>query len=93
MLIGLAEIGHNLIIWLRNQLSQAQVGQVGAKVAEYGIKRWVRDWLGLKGQLSFKGGRIVKVPGPKRHELSRQFKTVLVGWASQSGVRLILYQT
>ncbi len=88
MLIGLGQLAHNLIMWQCQQLSEHE-----PKVAEYGIKRWVRDWLGMGGRLSFQDGQIVKVRLPKRHEVSRQFKSVLKQWASQSGVRLILRQT
>lgn len=88
MLIGLAQLAHNLIMWQREQLSGNE-----PKVAEYGIKCWVRDWLGMGGRLTFQDGQIVKVRVPKRHEVSRQFKSVLKQWASQSGVRLILRQT
>lgn len=88
MLIGLAQLAHNLIMWQRGQLSAK-----APKVAEYGIKCWVRDWLGMGGRLSFQAGQIVKVRVPKRHELSRQFKLVLKQWAAQSGIRLILRQT
>jgi hypothetical protein len=88
MLIGLGQIAHNLIVWQRYELSKEE-----AKIAEYGIKCWVRDWLGLGGRLTFKGGQIVKVRLPLRHELTRQFESALSEWASQSGVRLILRQT
>ena len=88
MLIGLAQLAHNLIMWQCKQLSENE-----PKVAEYGIKCWVRDWLGMGGRLTFQDGQIVKVRVPKRHEVSRQFKSVLKQWASQSGVRLILRQT
>ena len=88
MLIGLAQLAHNLIMWQRERLSENE-----PKVGEYGIKCWVRDWLGMGGRLTFQAGQIVKVRVPKRHEVSRQFKSVLKEWASQSGVRLILRQT
>jgi hypothetical protein len=87
MLIGLAQMAHNLIMWQRQKLSENE-----PKIAEYGIKCWVRDWLGMGGRVSFQGGQIVKVRVPKRHEVSRQFKAVLKEWASHSGVRLILRQ-
>jgi ribulose bisphosphate carboxylase small subunit len=87
MLIGLAQLAHNLIMWQRHQLSENE-----PKVGEYGIKCWVRDWLGMGGRLTFQGGQIVKVRVPKRHEVSRQFKSALKKWATQSGVRLILRQ-
>jgi hypothetical protein len=40
MLILLAQLAHNLIVWARGWLSALE-----SKLAEYGIKRWVRDLL------------------------------------------------
>jgi hypothetical protein len=88
MLIGLAQLAHNLIMWQREQLSENE-----PKIAQYGIKCWVRDWLGMGGRLTFQDGQIVKVRVPKRHEVSRQFKSALKKWATHSGVRLILRQS
>lgn len=88
MLIGLAQLAHNLLMWLRQELSA-----LTPKIAEYGIKCLVRDWLGMGGRLTFKVGRLVKMRLPKRHELTRQFHHALAFWADRSGVRLVLHQT
>lgn len=87
MLLGLAQLAHNLIIWLRSWLC-AQAAQI----RQYGIKRWVRDWFGLSGRITFKAGQIVKVCLPKHHELMRHYFKALEHFFRPSGVRLILYK-
>ncbi len=85
MLILLAQLAHNLIIWARGWLSKT-----APKLASYGIKRWVRDLLTMKGQLSFKNNQLVKVRLSGLHQLARQFFEPLAAFFSQIGVRLIL---
>jgi len=88
MLILLAQLAHNLIVWARGWL-----GAIEPKLAEYGIKRWVRDLLTMKGRLTFKAGQIVKVRLGRLHELARRFFAPLATFGGQLGVRLILDET
>ena len=88
MLILLAQLAHNLIVWARGWL-----GSIEPKLAEYGIKRWVRDLLTMKGRLTFKAGQIVKVRLGRLQELARRFFAPLATFGSQLGVRLILDET
>lgn len=88
ILLGLAGLAHNLVIWLRNWLSVYD-----QRLNQYGIKRWVRDWLAIKGRVSLANGQIVKVRLAARHEMVRQFKSALAQLFLQSGVRLILHQS
>lgn len=85
MLILLAQLAHNLIIWARGWLSEK-----APKLAGYGIKRWVRDLLSMKGKITFKDNRIVKVRLSSLHQLARQFFEPLAAFFSQIGVTLIL---
>lgn len=85
MLILLAQLAHNLIIWARGWLSEK-----APKLAGYGIKRWVRDLLTMKGKITFKDNQIVKVRLSSLHQLARQFFEPLVAFFSQIGIRLIL---
>jgi hypothetical protein len=87
ILLGLAQLAHNLVIWLRNWLAVYD-----QRVNQYGIKRWVRDWLAIKGRVSLVKGQIVKVRLVSRHEMVRQFFNALKDLFAQSGVRLILHQ-
>ena len=87
MLLGLAQLAHNLIIWLRGWLCEQ-----AAQIRQYGLNRWVRDWFGLSGRVTFKAGQIVKVRLPKHHELVRHYFKALAHFFRPSGVRLILYK-
>ncbi len=85
MLILLAHLAHNLIVWAREWLSET-----APKLASYGIKRWVRDLLTMPAQLTFKANLLVKVRLSSHHPLARQFFEPLAAFFSQIGVRLIL---
>jgi hypothetical protein len=85
MLILLAQLAHNLIVWARGWLSET-----APKLASYGIKRWVRDLLTMPGQLTFRDNLLVKVRLSGLHQLARQFFESLAAFFSQIGVRLIL---
>jgi hypothetical protein len=87
MLLGLAELAHNLIIWLRGWLCEK-----ASSIRQYGLKRWVRDWFGLSGRVTFKAGQIVKVRVSPHHELVRHYFKALKHFFRPSGVRLILYK-
>jgi hypothetical protein len=88
MLILLAQLAHNLIVWARSWLSELE-----PKLAEYGIKRWVRDLLTMKGKLTFKDNKLVKVRLSGLHQLARRFFNPLATFFGQIGVRLILAET
>ena len=85
MLILLAHLAHNLIVWARGWLSET-----APKLADYGIKRWVRDLLTMPARLTFKGNVLVKVRLSRHHQLARQFFVPLAAFFSQIGVRLFL---
>lgn len=91
ILILLAGLAHNLVVWLRAQLS-AGGRAISAKIKAVGLKRWIRDWFGMSGQVTFKAGRIVKVRLPPRHEVTRQFWASLRHFFAKSKVRLVLRQ-
>lgn len=88
MLILLAHLAHNLIVWARGWLSDLE-----PKLADYGIKRWVRDLLTMKGKLTFKDNQLVKVRLSPLHQLARRFFEPLATYFQQIGVRLILGET
>jgi hypothetical protein len=68
MLVLLAQLAHNLVIWAKGWLSK-----LAPQLHSYGVQRWVRDLLAMAGQVEFKAGRIVKVRLTKRHSLARLF--------------------
>jgi Transposase DDE domain group 1 len=88
MLILLAQLAHNLIVWARGWLSELE-----PKLASYGIKPWVRDLLTMKGKLTFKANQLVKVRLSGLHQLARRFFEPLALFFNQLGVRLFLDET
>jgi hypothetical protein len=85
MLILLAQLVHNLVVWARNWLSEYE-----PRLAEFGIKVWVRDLFRLPGRVKFKGGRIVKVQLRRGHQYARRFFYAFYHFFAKSEIRLIL---
>ena len=48
MLVGLSALAHNVLVWAR-----AWLAPQAPSVAGYGVKRWVRDVLGICGQVGW----------------------------------------
>ena len=48
VLVLLAQLAHNLVIWTRNDLAQVDV-----RFQKYGIQRTLRDALQIDGRVSF----------------------------------------
>ncbi len=85
MLILLAQLVHNLVVWARNWLSEEE-----PRLAEFGIKVWVRDLFSLPGRLKFKGGQIVKVRLGRGHQYARRFFEAFCHFFAKSEIRLFL---
>ena len=66
MLVLLAQLAHNLVIWTRNDLAQ-----VDQQFEKYGIQRTVRDALQIPGFVQFDGqGRIQQITLNEHHPLA-----------------------
>jgi hypothetical protein len=66
MLVLLAQLAHNLVIWTRNDLAQ-----VNPQFEKYGIQRTVRDALQIPGFVQFNGqGRIQRITLNVNHPLA-----------------------
>jgi len=71
MLVLLAQLAHNFVIWTRNDLAQAD-----PRLGKYGIQRIVRDALQIPGSVTFnETGNIQKVTLNERHPLTAAAKT------------------
>jgi hypothetical protein len=69
MLVLLAQLAHNVVIWTRNTLAQAD-----PRFQRYGIQRMVRDALQIPGQIQFNvDGEIVSVTLNDQHPLAPVF--------------------
>lgn len=69
MLVLLAQLAHNLVIWTRNDLAQAD-----QRLATYGIQRTVRDALQIPGSIQVDpDGHIQRIMLNGRHPLAPAF--------------------
>lgn len=88
MLILLAQLVHNLVVWVRDWLSEAE-----PRLAEFGIKVWVRDLFRMPGRVKFKGNQIVKVQLRRGHQYARRFFEAFCHFFAKSEIRLFLDET
>jgi hypothetical protein len=74
MLVLLAQLAHNLLIWTRNDLARAE-----AEFAQYGIQRMVRDVLQIPGCVQLDAtGQVVDITLQANHPLAAKVQAVLV---------------
>jgi hypothetical protein len=85
MLILLAQLVHNLVVWARDWLSEEE-----PRLREFGIKVWVRDLFTMPGRVKFKAGQIVKVHLRRGHQYARRFFEALAHFFAKSEIRLFL---
>jgi hypothetical protein len=69
MLVLLAQLAHNLVVWTRNDLAQAD-----RRLQKYGIQRTVRDALRIPGYIHVNDrGDVVQITLNERHPLAAVF--------------------
>jgi hypothetical protein len=74
MLVLLAQLAHNLLIWTRNELARTE-----ADFAQYGIHRMVRDVLQIPGCVQLDAtGQVVSITLQANHPLAAKVQTALV---------------
>ena len=74
MLVLLAQLAHNLLIWTRNDLARAD-----ADFAQYGIHRMVRDVLQIPGCVQLDAtGQVVSITLQANHPLAAKVQAALV---------------
>lgn len=74
MLVLLAQLAHNLLVWTRNDLARAD-----AHFTHYGIARMMRDVLQIPGCVQFdERGRIIQITLQKTHPLTAKVQKTLV---------------
>ena len=70
MLVLLAQLAHNLVIWTRNDLAR-----VDSRFEKYGIQRTVRDALQIAGHVQFNPlGQIEQITLNQHHPLTATFQ-------------------
>jgi hypothetical protein len=75
MLILLAQLAHNLIIWTRDALARANPG-----LASYGIQRMVRDVLHIPGLVQFDAVGNVRITLSEYHPLAQSVAAGFRRW-------------
>lgn len=75
MLVLLAQLAHNLVLWTRNGLAQS-----APALAPYGIQRMVRDVLHIPGQIQFDAVGKVRVTLSETHPLAQKVACGFSGW-------------
>jgi hypothetical protein len=85
MLILLAQLVHNLVVWARDWFSKEE-----PRLAEFGIKVWVRDLFRMPGRIKFKAGRIVKVHLGRGHQYARRFFETFCLFFAKSEISIFL---
>ncbi len=74
MLVLLAQLAHNVVIWTRNDLAQAE-----PRLRKYGVQRTVRDALQIAGQVQINTqGEVEQIMLNERHPLAAAFHTAFI---------------
>jgi hypothetical protein len=73
MLVLLAQLAHNFVIWTRNDLAQA-----APRLQKFGIQRTVRDAFQIAGRVTFsEGGQVRQITLNETHPLAAAVQTAL----------------
>jgi len=88
MLVLLAQLAHNLVIWTRNDLAQVE-----PRLHKYGILRTVRDALQIPGQVRIDHhGHIGRITLNRKHPLASAFHRAYGAALAADDLSLILGQ-
>ncbi len=85
MLVLLAQLAHNLVMWAKGWLAELE-----PELESFGVQWWVRDLFGIAGQAVFKAGRIVKVQLNQRNLLARRFHKPVAQYFAKSNIEVAL---
>jgi hypothetical protein len=88
MLVLLAQVAHNMIIWTRNELAQAD-----PRLQKYGVQRTVRDVLQIPGRIQVDCDRNVElITLNQKHPLAPVFQKAFAPSLAADDLSLILGQ-
>jgi hypothetical protein len=88
MLVVLAQLAHNVVIWTRNDLAQAD-----QRLQKYGIQRIVRDALQIAGRIQVNAhGQVQQITLNERHPLATAFQAASAQWFASDDLSLNLGQ-
>ena len=88
MLVLLAQLAHNLLIWTRNDLAEAD-----QRLHKYGVQRTVRDVLQIAGRIQVDAhGQVQQILLNERHPLATAFQKAFSQRLAGDDLSLILGQ-
>ncbi|HEY3232318.1 MAG TPA: hypothetical protein VGJ87_24005 [Roseiflexaceae bacterium] len=88
MLVVMAQVAHNLVIWTRNDLAQAD-----QRLQKYDIQRTVRDALQIGGRIQVNAhGQVQQITLNERHPLAAAFHNASLRWLASDDLSLNLGQ-
>jgi len=88
MLVLLAQLAHNIVIWTRNELAQAD-----PRLQKYGIQRTVRDVLQIPGCVHVgSDGNVELITLNQKHPLAPVFQKAFASSLAADDLSLILGQ-
>lgn len=85
MLVLLAQLAHNLVIWTRNALARS-----APRLAGYGIQRMIRDVLRIPGCVRFEARGQVLITLSDAHPLARDVASGFQNWLTRDDLSVIL---
>lgn len=85
MLVLLAQLGHNLVIWTRNALASTTPA-----LRKYGIRRMVRDVFRIPGSIHFDAVGNVQITFSDNHPLARGVLRGFTNWLPRDDLSLNL---
>ncbi len=85
ILVLLAQLGHNWVIWTRNALAKTEPG-----FAQYGIYRMVRDVFRIPGYVGVDASGKVQIVLSDIHPLAKNVRDGFANWSPRDELSLIL---
>jgi len=88
MVVLLGQLAHNVMVWAKRWLQE-----IAPKIKKYGVKRMVRDVLGVSGWVEFEGTRLKRIVLNQSAALARQCAKSFHSLLKREQVRVILGKT
>jgi hypothetical protein len=85
MLVLLAQLAHNLVVWAKRWLVELE-----PELARFGVQRLVRDLFAIAGAMVFASGRLVKVQLNQHNRLARRFHKPVAQYFARSKIEVVL---
>lgn len=88
MLVLLAQLAYNIIVWVRNELAKLK-----PSMKHFGMLRMIRDVFSISGKIYFdQNGKVLRVLLNQQHSLAKIFYETWQSAFARNDLSLILYQ-